>query len=72
MRIILRFSYRQSIHRLWLAGFTAWITAVLANTANSKAHGGTIARSPKADSHSATLRCHDPNGELYIVNFSRQ
>jgi hypothetical protein len=55
-----------------LAGFTAGIPAVLANTANNTAHAGTIARSPDADSFSATLRCHDPNGELYMVNFSRQ
>jgi len=55
-----------------LAGFTAGISTVLANTANVTAHAGTIARSPESDSYSATLRCHDPNGELYVVNFSRQ
>jgi len=55
-----------------LAGFTAGIAAVLANTANTTAHAGTVARSPDADSFSATLRCHDPSGELYQVNFSRQ
>jgi len=55
-----------------LAGFTAGVSAVLANAANVTAHAGTIARSPDADSYSATLRCHDPNGELYLVNFSRQ
>ena len=55
-----------------LAGFTAGISAVLANTANVTAHTGTIARTPDADSFSASLKCHDPNGELYVVNFSRQ
>ena len=55
-----------------LAGFNAGIPAVLANTANITAHVGSIVRNPAADSFSVTLRCHDPNGELYIVNFSRQ
>jgi hypothetical protein len=26
----------------------------------------------EGDTFSATLKCHDPNGELYFVNFSRQ
>ena len=36
-----------------------------------KTFGGTIARDPAADTFSASLKCHDPNGELYMVNFSR-
>jgi hypothetical protein len=55
-----------------LAGYNAGIAAVLANSANIAAHGGTVVRNPDSDSFSATLKCHDPNGELYIVNFSRQ
>lgn len=55
-----------------IAGFNAGIPAVLANTANNTAHGGTPARDPAADSYSATLKCHAPSGELYMVNFSRQ
>ena len=55
-----------------LAVFNAGISAVLANTANVTAHGGTIVRNPAADNFSASLRCHAPNGELYLVNFSRQ
>jgi hypothetical protein len=55
-----------------IAGYNAGIPAVLANTANNTAHGGTPVRNQAADSFSATLRCHDPNGEMYIVNFSRQ
>jgi len=35
------------------------------------AHGGTANHDPDEDSYSATLRCHDANGELYYVNFSR-
>jgi hypothetical protein len=35
------------------------------------AHNGTPAHDPADDSFTATLRCHDPNGELYNVTFSR-
>jgi hypothetical protein len=55
-----------------IAGYNAGIAAVLANAANSAAHGGSAIRNAEADNFSATLRCHDPNGELYNVNFSRQ
>jgi len=55
-----------------ITGFTAGIPAVLANTANSTAHGGTPVHDAAADTFSATLKCHDPNGELYFVTFSRQ
>ena len=55
-----------------MAGYTAGITAMLANTANNTAHGGTPVHNAGVDNFSATLRCHDPNGELYQVNFSRQ
>jgi len=55
-----------------IAGFNAGIAAILANTANTTAHGGTPAHNSDGDSYSATLKCHDPNGELFYVNFSRQ
>jgi hypothetical protein len=55
-----------------IAGFNAGIAAVLANTANSTAHGGTAIHDPEGDTYSATLKCHDPNGELYNVTLSRQ
>jgi len=55
-----------------ITGFNAGIPAMLANAANNTAHGGTIARDPSADSYSATLRCHAPSGEIYMVNLSRQ
>ena len=55
-----------------IAGYNAGIPAVLANAANSTAHGGTPVRNSEADNFTATLKCHDPNGELYNVNFSRQ
>jgi len=55
-----------------IAGFSAGITAVLANTANNTAHGGTPVHAAANDSFSVSLKCHDPNGELYMVNVSRQ
>jgi len=55
-----------------MAGFTAGITAVLANTANNTAHGGSVYHDTDKDTFSVTLKCHDPNGELYFVNISRQ
>ena len=54
-----------------LAGFNAGVTALLAAAAVSTAHGGTVAHDVGSDAFSATLRCHDANGELYMVNFSR-
>ena len=55
-----------------ITGFSAGITSVLANTANNTAHGGTPVHAAANDSFSVSLKCHDPNGELYMVNFSRQ
>ena len=54
-----------------LAGFNAGITALLAAAAVSTAHGGSVVHDLGKDAFSATLRCHDANGELYMVNFSR-
>ncbi len=55
-----------------LEGFSAGITAMLANTANNTAHGGTAIHDTDMDTYSATLKCHDPNGELYFLTLSRQ
>jgi hypothetical protein len=54
-----------------LAKFNAGVTAVLAAAAVSTAHGGTVVHDLGKDGFSATLKCHDANGELYMVNFSR-
>jgi len=54
-----------------LAGFNAGAAAILADTALATAHGGTPVRDTAKESYSATLKCHDANGELYMVNFSR-
>jgi hypothetical protein len=55
-----------------VAGFNAGAAAMLANTDNTAAHGGTPARDFAAETYSASIRCHDPNGELYYVTLSRE
>jgi hypothetical protein len=35
------------------------------------AHAGVPVHDAESDSFSATLRCHDANGELYNLTFSR-
>jgi len=54
-----------------IAGYNAGITAVLAATANITAHTGTIVHDSENDAFSANLKCHDANGEIYNVIFSR-
>jgi len=75
-----RFVYQNNIakivgtgsHRFdTLAGFNAGVSALLAATAVSTAHGGIVAHNTDEDTFSATLKCHDENGEIYTVNFSR-
>jgi hypothetical protein len=55
-----------------ITGFNAGIAAMLSNAANNAAHGGTPVHDEEGDTYSVTLKCHDPNGELYFVNLSRQ
>jgi len=54
-----------------IAGFNAGATALLASTALSAAHGGTAIHDLAHDTYSATLKCHDVNGEIYMVTFGR-
>ena len=55
-----------------ITGFNAGATALLASAALTTAHGGTPVRDTDNETYSATVRCHDPNGELYMVTFSRE
>ena len=48
-----------------VAGFNAGATALLASAPLTAAHGGTPARDTDTETYSATIRCHDPNGEIY-------
>ena len=55
-----------------VAGFNAGATALLADTALAAAHGGTPVRDAADETYSATLKCHDANGEIYMVTFNRE
>jgi len=54
-----------------VAGFNAGATALLASTALATAHAGTAVRDAADETYSATLKCHDANGEIYMVTFGR-
>jgi hypothetical protein len=54
-----------------IAGFNAGATAILGNAALTAAHGGTPVRDTDNETYSATVKCHDANGEIYMVTFSR-
>jgi hypothetical protein len=55
-----------------IAGYTAGATALLGNAALTAAHGGTPVRDSASETFSATLKCRDPNGEIYMITFGRQ
>ena len=54
-----------------VAGFNAGATALAASAALITAHGGTAVRDADNETYSATLKCHDANGELFTITFSR-
>jgi hypothetical protein len=54
-----------------VAGFNAGAAALLASAPLTAAHTGTPARDSENESYSATIRCRDPNGELYMITFGR-
>ena len=54
-----------------IAGFNAGAAAYLASAAIATAHGGTAVRDMDNETFSATVKCHDPNGEIYMVTFNR-
>ena len=53
------------------AAYTAGAAALLAATPVTAAHGGIPARDFEKETFSATLKCHDANGEVYNVHISR-
>lgn len=55
-----------------IAAFTASANHVVGDAVLATALGGTPQRDFDGEKFSATLRCHDPNGEIYFVNFSRE
>jgi hypothetical protein len=54
-----------------IAGFNAGAAALLASAPLSAAYGGTPVRDPASETYSATLKCRDPNGEIYMVTIGR-
>ena len=52
-------------------GFNAGCAVIMANAQLATAHVGTAIHDPDLDTYSATLRCHDANGEVYMVTLSR-
>ena len=54
-----------------MIGFNAGSAVIMASAPLATAHTGTAIHDPDNDTFSATLRCHDPSGEIYYVNFAR-
>ncbi len=54
-----------------ITGFNTGVAVIMASAPLATAHTGTAIHDPDNDTFSATLRCHDPNGEIYYVNFAR-
>jgi len=55
-----------------IAGFNDGATAMLGSAPLTAAHGGTPVRDLDNETYSATLKCHDANGEIYMVTFGRK
>ena len=53
------------------AGFNAGIAILMASAPLATQHGGTCIHDPDLDTYSATIRCHDANGDVYTVIVSR-
>ena len=55
-----------------VAAFNGAVTAVVADEDLATAMGGDAIHVSERDAFSATLKCHDPNGEIYYVSFGRE
>jgi len=54
-----------------IAGFTAVANRIVADTVIAADMGGTPYRDLENEKYAANLKCHDANGEIYYVDFSR-
>jgi len=54
-----------------IASFTSVANHIVADTVAATAIGGTPIRDLAHEKYAASLKCHDANGEIYFVNFSR-
>jgi len=61
-----------SVRAPTIASFTSVANRIVADTEIAAAIGGTAIRDLNNEKYAATLRCHDANGEIYFVNFSRE
>jgi hypothetical protein len=61
-----------SVRAPTIASFTAVANQIAADATIATALGGTANRDFEGEKYAATLRCHDANGEIYFVNFSRE
>jgi hypothetical protein len=61
-----------SVRAPTIASFTAVANQIAADATIATALGGTATRDFEGEKYAATLRCHDANGEIYFVNFSRE
>jgi hypothetical protein len=52
-------------------GYQYGIAAIISNMANVAAHGGKVKHIPGSDLFSVTLKCHDPDGEIYFLSIAR-
>jgi hypothetical protein len=55
-----------------ITAFTSAANQIANNTQLATALGGSPVRDTENERYAATLRCHDANGEIYFVNFSRE
>lgn len=53
------------------ASFNTNISTITGNAALGTAMGGTPSHDSSDDRFSCTLKCHDPNGEIYLVTLTR-
>ncbi|EHQ36379.1 hypothetical protein [Methanoplanus limicola] len=54
-----------------VAAYNAAVTAVLADTDLAAAIGGDCIHSSEKDTFSCTLKCHDPNSEIYYLTLTK-
>jgi hypothetical protein len=54
-----------------IAAFTSVANQIMADTEMATAIGGTPVRDTPNEKYTSTLKCRDPNGELYMVIFNR-
>ena len=52
-------------------GYQTGIVAVISNMANIAAHRGKVKHMPDADLFSVTMKCHDPDNQLYFLSIAR-